>query len=124
MPNRVLRVAALAAALVLGLLPALDPSPVAAATPKLTLVGAATYDVRPDDGRVAVTVRLTATNHLQNTATKRFYYRTAFLTVLPGTSGFKLTAKSGTPKVTVATACSSRPSAPAATPGSRPIHGP
>src|SRR5829696_869534 len=90
-----------ALAIVPALTPGLGPPAVLAATPSLTLVGDATYDVRPDEHRVAVTVRLTATNHLRNTATKRYFFRTALLTVLPGTSGFKLTGSSGKPKVSV-----------------------
>jgi len=71
--------------LAVGVVPALAPAPVAAARPDLTLVGQTTYDVRPDEGRVAVTVRLRATNHLRDTVTRRFFFRTAVLTVLPGT---------------------------------------
>ncbi|HEX3264684.1 MAG TPA: hypothetical protein VHR16_03360 [Candidatus Limnocylindrales bacterium] len=93
--------AAVLLGILLGLLPAAAPSPAAAATPGLTLVGATTYDVRPDEGRVAVTVRLSATNHLKNTVTKRYFFRTATLTVLPGTSGFKLKGSSGSAKVSV-----------------------
>ena len=94
-------VAALLVALALQAVPALAPVPVAAARPSLTIVGEATYDVRPDEGRVAVTVKLTATNHLRDTPTRRFFFRTAVLTVLPGTSGFKLTGGTGAPRVTV-----------------------
>ena len=101
MAIRLARAAAVAVALLLGLVPALAPAPVSAATPNLTIVGKSTYDVRPDEGRVKVTVDLTATNHLKNTATKRFFFRTAILTVLPGTSGFKLKGGSGKPRVTV-----------------------
>ncbi len=36
----------------IGLVPALAPASVSAATPKLTLVGESTYDVLPDEGRV------------------------------------------------------------------------
>ena len=90
--------------LALVLLPALTPATVAAATPGLTMVGAATYDVVPAERRVAVTVRLTVANHLKNTATKRYFFRTAPLTVLPGTSGFRLKATSGKPKVSVSKA--------------------
>lgn len=100
--TRLARAAILAATLVLGLVPALAPAGVAAARPNLTLSGAATYDVLPEEGRVAVTVNLTATNHLKNTATRRFFFRTTQLTVLPGTSGFRLTGGSGKPKVSVA----------------------
>jgi len=83
------------------LVPALAPATAAAATPNLTITGDATYDVRPDEHRVAVTVHLTATNHLRNTATRKFYFRTAFLTVQPGTTGYALTGGSGKPKVAV-----------------------
>lgn len=91
----------LAIAGAIGLVPALAPAPVAAATPKLTIVGAATYDALPEEGRIAVTVHLTAKNHLKNTATRRFFFRTGFITVLPGTSGFKISGGSGKPKVSV-----------------------
>jgi hypothetical protein len=90
---------ALAVASLIGFLPALAPAAVAAATPSLTMIGATTYDVLPDEGRVAVTVDLTVTNHLKNSVTKRFFFRTAFLTVLPGTSAFHLTGPTGTPRV-------------------------
>ncbi len=93
--------AALAIALALGLLPALGPGPVAAARPDLTLVGHATYEVLPDEGRVGVSVRLRATNHLRDTVTRRFFFRTAFLTVLPGTSNFRISGGSGEPTVSV-----------------------
>lgn len=85
----------------IGLMPALAPVPAAAATPKLTIVGATTYDVLPEEGRVAVTVELTATNRMKNTSTRRYFFRTGFLTVLPETSGFKITGGAGTPKVSV-----------------------
>ncbi|HET7181111.1 MAG TPA: hypothetical protein VFI15_02660 [Candidatus Limnocylindrales bacterium] len=103
------RALGLAAALALAILPAFAPaSPIGPATtlaadasPGLTLVGDATYDVLPDQARVAVTVKLTATNNLKDTKTKKYYYRVAYLTVLPNTSGYKLAAASGKPKVTV-----------------------
>src|SRR5919197_2077166 len=77
-----------------GLAPALAPFPASAATPGLTITSDASYDVLPDEGRVAVTAHLTATNHLRNTITKRYFFRTAFLTVQPGTSGYTLTGGS------------------------------
>jgi hypothetical protein len=92
---------ALALALTIGLVPALAPARVAAARPDLTLVGHATYDVRPGEGRVAVSVRLRATNHLRDTVTRRFFFRSAFLTVLPGTSHFRISGGPGNPQVTV-----------------------
>ena len=85
---------------VAGLVPGLEPIPVAAATPGLTITSIASYDVKPDEGRVAVTAKLTATNHLKNTITRQYYFRTAYLTVQPGTSEFRLTGR-GAPNVTV-----------------------
>jgi len=83
------------------LVPALAPAPVAAATPGLTLVGATTYDVLPKDGKVAVSVRLTATNRMADTKTRRFFFRTGYLTVLPHVSGLKIAGGGGKPKVSV-----------------------
>jgi hypothetical protein len=65
---------------------------VRAATPDLTIVGNARYDVQPENHRVRVTVDLVMTNHLKDTRTKRYYFDRAFLSVLPGSSGFKLTS--------------------------------
>ena len=93
----------LAAVLEVGLVPALAPAPVLAARPDLTLVGDATYDVLPEEARVAVDVRLTATNHLRDTVARRFFFRTGFLTVPPGASAFAISGGSGTPKVSVRT---------------------
>ncbi len=67
------------------------PLEVRAATPDLTIVSNATYDVQPDDRRVRVTIDLTLVNHLKDTKTKRFYFDEAFLAVLPQASGYKLT---------------------------------
>ncbi|MFL5679060.1 MAG: hypothetical protein ACJ77B_00495 [Chloroflexota bacterium] len=72
-----------------------------AATPDLTLVGDARYDVDPEHRRVHVTVDLVATNRLHDTATKRYYFDRAFLPVLPGTTGFRLSSSSGGGSVTV-----------------------
>ncbi len=99
--SALLSAALLSAALLIGLVPALAPATVAAARPDLTLVGAATYDVLPEAGRVAVSVRLTATNHLRDTATRRYFFRTAFLSVLPGTTKFRISGGNGNPKVSV-----------------------
>ena len=74
---------------------------VRAATPDLTIVSDARYDVQPAQKRVRVTVTLRLTNRLKDTATERFYYDQALLDVLPGSSGFKLTGGSGTSRVTV-----------------------
>jgi hypothetical protein len=98
-------VAALLLAIGLSLL---GGAPIArAAAPDLTLITAATYDVEPTAGRVAVTTQITATNHLHDTTTKRFFFQTAYLAVLPGTSGFKITAPGAKPTVSVAAKASS-----------------
>ena len=76
-------------------------APVAAATPDLTLVSKATYVVQPAAGKVAVSVAITATNHLHDTTTKRFYFRTAYLAVPPSTTGFHLATSGGSPSVAV-----------------------
>jgi hypothetical protein len=72
-----------------------------AATPDLTIVGAARYDVLPDQSLVRVTVDLVARNHLRDTAARKFYFDRAFLAVPPGTTDFKLTSPSGKPSVRV-----------------------
>ncbi|MBA3877050.1 MAG: hypothetical protein C0498_08965 [Anaerolinea sp.] len=102
-PTRALRLVAAAvfAATALGLGQVGVPSPARAATPDLTLVTATTYQVLPDEGRVAVTVRITATNRLRDTATRRFYFDEGYLAVLPGTSNFRLSAATGSPSVSV-----------------------
>ena len=63
---------------------------VRAATPDLTIVSDARYDVQPAHHRVRVTLALTLTNHLKDTTTTRYYFDKAFLAVLPGTSGYAL----------------------------------
>jgi hypothetical protein len=61
-----------------------------AATPDLTIVTNASYQVRPGDRLVRVTVDLNLRNNLRDTATRRYYFDTAFLAVLPGTSRFRV----------------------------------
>ena len=77
------------------------PAPALAATPDLTLSSDTTYDVQPDTARIHVTSVVTATNRLQDTITRRFFFRTAYLVVLPGTSGFTLSAAGLKPTVSV-----------------------
>lgn len=78
------------------------PIDVAAATPDLTIVGKARYDVQPEQQRIRVTVDLTMRNRLTDTVAKRFYFDEAFLAVPSTASGYTLTwSGSGTPKVTV-----------------------
>ncbi len=77
---------------------------VRAATPDLTIVSSARYDVQPTRHRVHVTVELTLTNRLKDTVTKRYYFDHAFLAVLPGSSAFGLSwGGAGQPSVRVAT---------------------
>ncbi len=79
-----------------------SPPDVVAARPDLTIVTAARYDVQPKQHRVRVTADLTLTNHMRDTTTKRYFFDHAFLAVLPGTSGFRLSWDgSGQPTVGV-----------------------
>lgn len=72
---------------------------VRAATPDLTIVTNARYDVQPDAHRVRVTLDMELTNHLADTRTKRYYFDHAFLSVLPGASNVKLSwSGAGTPR--------------------------
>ncbi|MBI2781312.1 MAG: hypothetical protein HYX55_05905 [Chloroflexi bacterium] len=88
-----------------GFVPALAPEPADAATaPGLTMVGATTYDVQPDVGRVAVTVQLAVTNQLKDTVTKRFFFRVGYITVLPGVSNLRITGGGAQPAVSVSSA--------------------
>jgi len=75
---------------------------VRAATPDLTIVTNAHYEVQPDASRVRVTLDMVLTNRLQDTPTKRFYFDHAFLSVLPEASGVKLSwSGSGTPRAVI-----------------------
>ncbi|TAK02264.1 MAG: hypothetical protein EPO36_02700 [Chloroflexota bacterium] len=95
-----LAAAALIAVAAVGLGPAVRPLDVRAAAPSLSLVTATTYEVRPDEGRVAVTVQITATNTLEDTLTRRYFFDQGYLSVQPGSSNFALSAPSGA-RVTV-----------------------
>lgn len=75
---------------------------VAAATPDLTIVTAARYDVRPDDRLVHVTLDATAVNHKSDTATRRYYFDSATIAVLPGTRAFHASASGAKPSASVA----------------------
>jgi hypothetical protein len=87
----------LAVAVLVGIVPAgpLSPPPVRAATPDLTIVADATYEVLPDAAQVSVTADLTLTNRLVDTATRRYYFDRAFLAVLPGTEAFAIESLTG-----------------------------
>jgi hypothetical protein len=87
-----------------GLLPATAPgsAPVAvAATSGLTMNADARYVVDPEKHRVNVRVQLTATNHLHDTKTHRYFFDRAFLAVQPGTTNFKITSTGVKPRVSV-----------------------
>lgn len=80
-----------------------SPTDVRAAAPDLTIVTAARYDVQPAQKRIRVTVDLTLTNRLRDTTTKRYFFDHAFLAVMPGGSGYRLSwGGSGQPTVAVA----------------------
>jgi hypothetical protein len=72
-----------------------------AATPDLTIVGDARYEVVPTDKLVHVTVDLVARNHLRDTAARKYYFDRAFLAVPPGATAFTLTASAAKPTVRV-----------------------
>jgi hypothetical protein len=71
------------------------PAVVQAATPSLTIVTNARYDVQPAQHRVHVTLDMVLANHLKDSKTRRYYFDRAFLSVQPGTSGYKLTWSGG-----------------------------
>ena len=75
---------------------------VRAASPGLTIVTDARYDVQPESHRVRVTLDMVMKNRLSDTKIQRFYFDHAFLSVLPGASAPKLTwSGSGTPRARV-----------------------
>ena len=69
------------------------PADVRAATPSLTIVTNARYDVQPDQHRVLVTLDMVLA-HLKDTD-QALLLRPAFLSVQPGTSGYKPTWSGG-----------------------------
>ncbi|HEY3522801.1 MAG TPA: hypothetical protein VGK63_03775 [Candidatus Limnocylindrales bacterium] len=91
-------------AAVVGLLAPPAVPEVAAASPDLTIVTAATYDVRPSDHLVRVRVDATAVNHKSDTTIRRYYYDSATVAVLPGTRNFHVTAAGAKPHVSVSNA--------------------
>lgn len=88
---------------VAGLLPAGVPgsAPPAAAASGLTMSADARYTVDPAKQRVHVRVQLTATNHLRDTKTRRYFFDRAYLAVQPGTTNLKITSKGVRPHVSV-----------------------
>jgi len=74
---------------------------VAAAT-GLTTTADASYVVDPAAHRVRVSVSLSATNHLSDTKTRRFFFDRAYLAVPAHTTGFKVASSVAHPTVSVA----------------------
>ena len=94
-------VAALAAVLLGPVAGAVPVSEARAAATDLTLVGAATYTVLPEEGRVRVAVDFTVRNRLSESKTRRYYFDRAYIAVLPGTVAFRVSQwKGSTVKVT------------------------
>ena len=88
--------AAALAAVLLGPVAGAVPVPEArAAATDLTLVGAATYTVLPDDGKVRVTVDFTVRNRVPESKTRRYYFDRAYIAVLPGTVAFRVSQWKG-----------------------------
>jgi hypothetical protein len=107
---RTVGAAALFAALVLGPVAAVLPrsvpgsAPVAvAAASGLTMSADARYVVDPEKHQVHVRVQLTATNHLHDTKTHRYFFDWTYLAVQPGTTNFKITSTGVKPGVSVQT---------------------
>ena len=90
----------IAAILALGAI-GFGPGDAVAASPPVTLLAATTYDVLPDERRIEVTVQLTATSTLKDTATRRFYADRAYLAVPTSATKLRISAASGKPSVTV-----------------------
>jgi hypothetical protein len=106
--GRALRALALLLALVASLGLALLPSTVPGSAPAalaastgLTMTADGRYVVDPAKHRVHVRVQLTATNHLKDTKTHRYFFDRAFLAVQPGTVNFKVATSGATPSVRV-----------------------
>jgi hypothetical protein len=102
-PARLVLALLVAVGALAGALPATTPRDVRAATPDLTIVSDARYDVQPSQHRVRVTLDLTLTNRLHDTTTKRYFFDHAFLAVLPGATAYSASwAGRGRPTVSVA----------------------
>jgi hypothetical protein len=78
------------------------PAEALAAGENLDFTSDAWYLVQPEDRRIRVTVDLHVSNPSRDTVTKRFYHDHAFVQVMAGASGFKVSwGGSGTPHVRV-----------------------
>ena len=72
------------------------PAPVArAAATDLTLVTDATYELQPEARLVHVAVKITARNNKAETKTRKYYFQSANLAILPGVSSLKLAGPKG-----------------------------
>ncbi|HET9615520.1 MAG TPA: hypothetical protein VFP22_11970 [Candidatus Limnocylindrales bacterium] len=102
--TRFLTVAILVAAFLvaaIGLVPAGLPgaAPSVVAASGLTTTADARYVVDPAAHRVHVSVALSATNHLKDTKTHRYYFDRSFMAVPPGATGFRISSGGAAPKV-------------------------
>jgi hypothetical protein len=93
-------------AILVGALPAQAATVAAATAPELQITTAATYDVQPAQARVHVVLDATISNTHRDAGDSRTYFDTAYLAVLPGTSGFAVTSPGVTPTVSVKSATS------------------
>jgi hypothetical protein len=71
------------------------PDEVLGADTDLTLVTNSTYTVHPDEGRVGVSVGITARNRTSETRTRRFWFDHAFLAVQPGARSPRISGHKG-----------------------------
>jgi hypothetical protein len=97
----------LVALLLLGVtatLPAGTPgAPVdAVAAGGLTTTADARYVVDPATHRVHVAVALSATNHLTDTKTRRYFFDRSYLAVPPSTVSYRISSPGASPRITVA----------------------
>ncbi len=103
------RIGSLALVLGLGLTPIVAILPAGtpgaaedvAAASGLTTTADARYVVDPASHKVHVRVSLAATNHLQDTKTRRYFFDRSFMAVPPGTTGFRISSAGAAPKATV-----------------------
>ena len=76
-------------------LPSMVASAIAADPPSLTVVSTARYDVQPTQGRVRVTVNLTATNHRKDTVIRSYFFDHVVLGFLPDATRFTVAPPTG-----------------------------
>ncbi|HEY7970282.1 MAG TPA: hypothetical protein VID95_09830, partial [Candidatus Limnocylindrales bacterium] len=67
----------------------------------LTTTADARYVVDPATHKVHVAVTLSATNHLTDTKTRRYFFDRSFLAVPASTAGYKVASAGASPHVTV-----------------------